>query len=100
MAASTSPPCPARPSSASLPSSRSQVLAALALLAAALLLIGTDWVRREAAIARCERAGLAFDRAAGRCEEEPIAVAFLAIAFVEPEPSECPPHPRPLLRAP
>jgi hypothetical protein len=98
MAASTSPPCPASPSSASLPSSpsltssRTQVVAALALLAAALLLIGTDWVRREAAIARCEQAGAAFDPAAGRCEGEPIAGALLAL--------RAPPSPRPLLRAP
>jgi hypothetical protein len=84
---------------AARPASSIPTLAGLALLAASLLLIATDWLRLEAAVARCDRAGLAFDRAAGRCEEEPVAVAFLALAILverEPEPSLRPPHPGPL----
>jgi hypothetical protein len=88
MTAATPLPLPARSS----PSAHA--LAGLALLAAALLLIATDWLRREAVIARCESAGLVFDRAAGQCEEEAIAVAVLALAFAER--SERPLHPGPL----
>jgi hypothetical protein len=93
MTSGLTPPNPL-PSAARSASSIAAI-AGLALLAAALLLIATDWLRLEAAVARCDRAGLAFDRAAGRCEEEPIAVALLALAVVVPEPSERPPHPGP-----
>jgi hypothetical protein len=74
----TSAPNPLAPAASSI-----AAIAGLALLAAALLLIATDWLRLEAVVARCDRAGVAFDRAAGRCEEEPIAVGVLVLASAE-----------------
>lgn len=52
-----------------------RALLGLVLLFAALLLIGADWARHEAAVARCAHAGVAFDAALGRCDVAPVLAA-------------------------